>query len=284
MQTISDRISSVFSYEKLALWISQLIPNLIAAALTFAAFYLVWRALARVVTAVLVRAEIDATARSFVNAVLKYGLLTVGTVSSLSQLGINTGSLLASLGVAGLTIGFAARDALSNLISGIFIFWDRPFVIGDLVEIAGSYGRVDVITMRSTRVVTVDGKMLAIPNATIIHSTVTSYTNFPHLRLDVALTVGLDEDYDRVCALLIEVAQAHEQTMSDRTPVVVMKSVNDYNVEMELQVWISDEKRHVAVRSELRRKMYEVLRRAQVVMPYETIQLAPVQVAQRVIA
>ena len=106
-----------------------------------------------------VRGELDS------GTAVKYTVLTVGVVSALGQVGINTGSLLASLGIAGLTIGFAARDALSNIISGIFIFWDRPFVIGDLIEVNSQYGRVDRITLRSTRVVTVDGRMLAIPNA-----------------------------------------------------------------------------------------------------------------------
>jgi small conductance mechanosensitive channel len=83
---------------------------------------------------------------------------------------------LASLGIAGLTLGFAAKDTLSNVISGLFIFWDRPFVVGDLIEMDGKYGRVEDITLRSTRVVTPDGKMLAIPNSAIVNSSVWSRT------------------------------------------------------------------------------------------------------------
>ena len=82
---------------------------------------------------------------------------------------VDTSAALASLGIAGLTIGFAARDALSNLISGILIFIDRPFVVGDLVEIEDHYGKVSAITLRSTRIITSDGKMLAVPNAEIIN-------------------------------------------------------------------------------------------------------------------
>lgn len=87
-------------------------------------------------------------------------------------------------------MGFSARDALSNLISGILIFLDRPFVIGDLVEIERKYGKVEKITLRSTRVVTKDGRLLAVPNAEIINKTVASYKNFPHLRLYVVVTIG----------------------------------------------------------------------------------------------
>jgi small conductance mechanosensitive channel len=232
-----------------------------------------WRIMDRVAGALMTRAEADRTAQSFVRTVLKYVVLTIAVVSALSQVGINTGSMLASLGVAGLTLGFAAKDTLSNLISGLFIFWDRPFVIGDLVEIDGNYGRVDIITMRSTRVVTVDGKMLAIPNATIVNSIVKSYTNFPHLRLDIPYTIGVDEDYAEVTRIMLEVAGRHPQCMGDPPPRAVMKVVNDYNVEIELQMWIDDEKQHTDVRFEIRRAVYEALRSAKVVMPYETLQL-----------
>jgi small conductance mechanosensitive channel len=226
----------------------------------------------------MVRAGTDLTAQSFVLTVLKTVVLTIAVVSALSQLGIDTASVLASLGVVGLTLGFAAKDALSNIISGVFIFLDRPFVIGDLVEIGGNYGRVEKITMRSTRVVTVDGKMLAIPNTVIVNTTVTSYTNFPHLRLDIPLTVGLDEDYGKIAELMLSVAKQHQQFLPDPAPAVVIKAVKDYNVEVELQVWIDDETQHVATRFDLRRRLYEALRSAKIVMPYETLQLQPVEV------
>ena len=87
------------------------------------------------------------------------------------------------------------------MISGLFIFWDRPFVIGDFVEVGGQYGRVESITMRSTRVVTSDGRMLAVPNSLVVNTTLASYTNFPHLRLDVSFTVGVTENLQRVRGL-----------------------------------------------------------------------------------
>ncbi len=154
-------------------------PSVLAAIFTFALFFVLWKVLARAFGFVRTRMDLDPTLAAFIESTLKYVVLTMGLLSALSEVGINTTSMLASLGVVGLTLGFAAKDTLSNVISGVFIFWDRPFVLGDLVEINGEYGRVDSITMRSTRVVTVDGKMLAIPNSTVVNSTVVSYTNFP---------------------------------------------------------------------------------------------------------
>jgi small conductance mechanosensitive channel len=213
-----------------------------------------------------------------VESALQLSILTIGLVQALSALGINTTALLTSLGIVGLTIGFAARDAHSNLISGVLIFWDRPFVIGDLVEVDDDYGRVQNITLRSTRIVTVDGKMLAVPNSHIVNSTVTSYTNFPHLRLDVEVTVGPDEDIDRVRRLLLALVRGEDGFLDEPRPRVVVTQLNDYNIEIQLQSWIRNERDHIEMRFALREKVFEALREAGVDMPNETIRLEAVEV------
>ncbi|MDX1530165.1 MAG: mechanosensitive ion channel, partial [Rhodothermales bacterium] len=185
LEGIVARLQAEFDPEALGAGFASFLANLLVGLLTFAAFYVAWRVLDRGLRALLRRSRVDETTASFLETALKYAVLVIGAVNALAAAGIDTAAVIASLGLAGLTIGFAARDALSNLISGLLIFWDRPFVIGDLIEVEGNYGRVDKITLRSTRVVTVDGKMLAVPNSVIINTTVASYTNFPHLRLDV---------------------------------------------------------------------------------------------------
>lgn len=281
MQSIIDRIFEMFDPEKILEHIAAVIPDLVVGALSFFAFYVIWKIVRRAVEPLLNRAGIDKTARTFIQTTLQYVILAVGAVTALGQIGIDTTSVLASLGVAGLTLGFAARDALSNVISGIFIFWDRPFVIGDLVEVDGHYGKVEDITIRSTRVVTPDGKMLAIPNSTIVNTTVASYTNFPHLRLDVGVTIGVNEDIGRVRAILLSAAGSDNDFLADPAPEVVVKSLNDYNTEVELRVWLRDEQRHIAERYQLRERMYEALNLAGVDMPFETIKIEPITVLDR---
>jgi small conductance mechanosensitive channel len=279
MDAIRARLQEMFSWDRISHYlVDDLMPDLVLALLVYGFFYLLWRALNGLTMAALRHSKLDETAQQFVRTVLKYGVLTVGLVSALSQIGVDTGALLASLGIAGLTIGFAARDTLSNLISGLFIFWDRPFVVGDLVEIGGQYGRVAEITLRSTRVVTVDGKMLAVPNTSVINSTVASYTNFPHLRLDVRATVGTGEDLGTIRRLLLELTGGDDRYQSAPAPEVVVVALHDYNVEIELRAWIVDERDHIRMRFELREKMFEALRAAGVDMPLETLALAPVEV------
>ncbi len=263
----------------LGVQLGDLVAASVGMAGTLLGLLVLWMLAQRAIAAATKHEHIDRTAASFVQTVVRYSLAVVGVIAVLGELGVDTASLLGSLGVLGLTIGFAARDAMSNIISGIFILWDRPFTIGDLIEIDGKYGRVERITMRSTRVVTPDGQMLAIPNSTVVNTTVSSYTNFPHLRLDVPVTIGVEENLGRAREVLLDVVRARDGFLAEPAPRVVVTALHDYNVELQLQAWLDDETQHVAARHALREAMFEALRAAQVHMPYETLELAPVRLS-----
>lgn len=272
MSQITDRLLKLFDIDNLLKWLLDvLLPNLVAALVVFSIFYVIWKLIKRALRILQVRAKLDETIASFLETVIKYIILSYAFVAAMSQFGVNVASFLTGLGIAGLTIGFAAKDALSNIISGLFIFWDRPFVIGDLVEIGNHYGRVDQITMRSTRVVTVDGKMLAIPNSVVVNSPVASFTNFPHLRLDIDVTIGVDENLLRVRKILLDLVKDAAVFMSEPPPSVLVVALNDYNIAVQLQVWIRNEREHIKRRAELREDVVESFRKFEVHMPYETI-------------
>lgn len=268
------RLQEFFNPATLGPLLAEGIINILVGLVVLSAFYLFWWIL-RAVGLPRLKRRLDKTSVAFTETVVKYSIMGIAVLAALNAAGIQTTTVLASLGVFGLTIGFAARDALSNLISGILIFLDRPFTIGDLVEIEGKYGRVDRITLRSTRIVTSDGRMLAVPNAEVINKTVASYTNFPHLRLDIAVTVAVTENLDRVRKILLALVQNDPAYMSEPLSRVVVTQLNDYNVVLELQAWLDDETQHVQKRLELREQVFEALTLASIEMPFETIQLAP---------
>lgn len=278
--SVVDRLVELFDPTTLGAGAAELLANIMVGAATFLAYYVFWRILDAITRVVTQRATMDTTTREFALTILKFVVLAMALVNALAAVGVNTASLLTSLGIAGLTVGFAARDALSNLISGLLIYWDRPFVIGDLVEVGDHYGKVERITLRSTRVVTPDGRMLAVPNTEIINKIVASYTNFPHLRIDVGVTVAVVEDLARVRGLLLELVQNDPAYMDEPAPVVVVTSLNDYNVEVELRAWVHDERDHIALRTALREAVFEALREAGVDMPFETIEIAPLSMIQ----
>lgn len=254
--------------------------NGLLALLTVFVFYCIWFVINKVLSKSFRFYKTDLTTSNFILMIVKYAILTIGLISALGKVGINTMSLMTSVGVLGLTVGFAAKDVLSNLISGVFIFWDRPFVIGDLVEIGDKYGEVKSITLRTTRVVTPDGKMLAIPNSNIVNSTVASYTNYPHLRLDIPVTVSVYEDIQKSRLLLLEMLKNDQDIEMSIKPRVVVTQLNDYNIEIQLQVWIKNEREHITKRFELREKIFNTLRDNNVDMPFETLKIEPLTISQ----
>lgn len=275
MKQINLKISELFSPEIIGNLLAEGIIDLAVVIAVFIAFYLLWKFVSVVSKPIFRKSNLDETTTIFANSIIKYGILIFGLITALDSVGIKTSAVLTSLGIVGLTIGFAARDSLSNIISGVIIYLDRPFVIGDLVEIDNKYGKVDRITLRSTRIVTVDGKMLAVPNIDVVNKTVASYTNFPHLRIDIPVTVGVNEDLDKARSILLKLVDNSPLYMSDPEPAVVVKELNDYNVLIELRVWIKNERDHLSIRFALRENIFKAFNEANVQMPYETIQLAP---------
>lgn len=278
LNAILAKLNEVFDPTTLGERFASWSVKFISGALVFLLFYIFWRITVLIVKTFFFKRDADETTQAFTFTVIKYAILIIGGINALSVMGVEVGALLTSLGIVGITVGFAARDAFSNLISGLLIFLDRPFVIGDLIEVGDNYGEVDQITLRSTRIITPDGRMLAVPNSEMINKTVASYTNFPNLRLDMDITIGVEEDIQHVRELLLGIVQEDPDFLKTPEPQVLVASLNDYNIGLELRVWLRDERTHVGKRSALREKMFQTLDEAGIDMPFETIQLTALDV------
>jgi len=275
---ISTKLLEIFAPANLEAFITVLLSKAIIGFVILLVFYLGWRFVDIALRMFFRRSGTNEMTSTFLLTLAKYTLLIIGIITALDSAGIKVSAVLASLGIAGLTIGFAAKDSLSNIIAGVLIFLDRPFVIGDLVEIENFYGEVDKITLRSTRIVTSDGKMLAVPNTEIINKTVASYTNFPHLRIDIPVTIGVNENIGNVRRTLLQLVLDKSVYLHEPEPRVVVKSLNDYNVELELQAWIHDERKHVSLRYNLREQAFDALNQAGIEMPFETLTINPLTI------
>jgi len=113
--------------------------------------------------------------------------------------------------------------------------------------------------------------MLAVPNAEVMNKTVTSYTNFPNIRLDIAVTISVHEDLDRVRKILLDLVCDNPDYLETPQPSVVVTQLNDYNVALELRVWLEDERQHMQKRFELREQVFKTLSANDVDMPFETV-------------
>lgn len=273
MSGILERLREIFSADRIVNSISHFVPRLVIALVIFAFFYLCYRLLRFVLARVTRRAGVEPTAATFLLMALKYVVLITGLVMALEELGLDVTTILEGIGIVGIALGFAAKDTLSNIIAGFFLFWDKPFVIGDLIEVSDEYGEVREITLRSTRILTVDGKLISIPNSVIVNSKVRSYTMSPHLRLDIDVTIAVYEKIAAAREAILAIVRGDERLMTDPPPEVVVITLGDYYTKVELKVWLRDPRIHIPVREELREGIKNALDSAGITMPYETIEL-----------
>jgi small-conductance mechanosensitive channel len=157
----------------------------------------------------------------------------VAVIIVLDHFGINIGSLLVSLGVGSLAVALAAQETLSNMIAGFVILIDRPFRVGDRIEVApGQVGDVKEIGLRSTRVLNFDNNLIVIPNADLVRGRIINYSH-PHLEMRVLLRfeVAYGSDPARVRTILLRIAAANPALLKEPPPQVFMTALNDSSVQ-----------------------------------------------------
>ncbi len=163
--------------------------------------------------------------------------MAVLLITSLNELGFSLAPLLGAAGVLGIALGFASQTSVSNLISGIFLIAERPFVVGDLIEVGGVTGFVLSIDSISVKLRTFDNKMVRIPNETMVKSQVTNITRFPIRRLDVLVGVAYKEDVARVRRILLEVAQRNPLALMEPEPIVVFEGFGESSIDFKVGIW-----------------------------------------------
>ena len=172
-------------------------------------------------------------------------LLVIGAYITLLIWGINPVGLLASAGIVGIAVGFAAKDTLANLFSGVFILADRPYKLGDYVNLdGGERGKVTHIGIRSTRILTNDDIEVTIPNGVIGNGKVVNESGGSHHKMRIRLNVqcAYEADLDKVEELLISIAQDHEDICSYPAPRVRVRSFGDSGINIQLMGWIEEPK------------------------------------------
>lgn len=216
------------------------LPSFVAAGLILVAFFFLNRLAAGMLGRVITKAGAEPAVQEIALRLTKYTIIAVGLVMAASQLGIQVASLLAGLGVVGLAIGLAAQDTLANLVAGITILWDRPFRIGDNVTVTGTFGKVEEIGLRTTRIRTVEQLDTILPNKEIINATIVNHTLNPMMRLAIPVGIGYGEDTREARRVLLDKVSGHALILDDPAPQVVVTALGDSAVDLELRVWLRD--------------------------------------------
>lgn len=170
-----------------------------------------------------------------------YSVLGLFFVTGLQQLGFNMGVLLGTAGVFTVAIGFASQTSASNLVSGLFLVAEKPFVIGDLVQIGPTTGEVLGIDLLSVKLRSLDNRFIRIPNETVIKSEVATLTRFPIRRIDLRLGVGYAENLDRVKEVLMDVADKNILCLDEPKPLFIFQGFGDSSMDLQFSVWSTRE-------------------------------------------
>lgn len=183
--------------------------------------------------------KVDETLLKFLSNIIYYALMIVVILTALQQLGVNTTSFLAILGAAGLAIGLALKDSLSNFASGVMIILFRPFKIGDFISAGGVSGTVEEISIFNTILKTGDNQSLIVPNGSITSGTITNVNAKPTRRVDLLIGISYDDDIKKAKDILNNVVRSNEKVLVDEGITVAVAELADSSVNFVVRAWVN---------------------------------------------
>ncbi len=223
--------------------------------------------ISRVVMKAIARASDDETLARFIGSLVRITLLVFVVLAAVGALGVETTSFLAILGAAGLAIGLALKDSLSNFSSGVMLVIFRPFRSGDFVEAAGISGVVESIRIFNTVIKTGDNRVITVPNSLIYGSTITNYSAEETRRIDLVIGVGYDDSIKRAKELMEGVLASDGRILRDPEPKVMLLELADSSVNFAVRPWVASGD-YWAVRGDLLEGIKAVLDENGLSIPY----------------
>lgn len=196
----------------------------------------VW--LTRIIMRALTRTHTDPILVNFLNTLLNAVFFLVVSILALSQLGLDTTSLVALIGAAGIAVGLALKDSLSNFASGVMLILFRPFNLGDSMEISGTEGTVDQITIFSTRLKTGDNKVVIIPNSKVYGNTLVNYSREPNRRIDLKIGISYESDLLKAKRILREILDSNDKVLPEPNARIAVAELADSSVNLVVRPWV----------------------------------------------
>jgi small conductance mechanosensitive channel len=191
-----------------------------------------------IVRRLMLKAKIDETLTRFVTGLTKGLLMTFVFIAAVSALGVETTSLIAVLGAAGLAIGLALQASLSNFASGVMLIIFRPFKRGDYVEAGGVSGTVEEVAIFNTVLKTPDNRKVIVPNGDIVGGAITNYSAHETRRIDLVFGIGYDDDLRKAKATLERLVGEDSRILTDPAPTVAVSELADSSVNLACRPWV----------------------------------------------
>lgn len=176
---------------------------------------------------------------NFSSSIINVLLLLFVLIAALDQLGVNTTSMIAVLGAAGLAVGLALKDSLQNFAAGVMLILYRPFRIGHFVEVAGVLGIVEQITIFNTVMRTPDNREVIVPNGNIYADTITNYSARDTRRIDMVFGISYNDDLLKAKQIMTDIVTGHELVLKDPAPIIRVADLGDSSITFNVWPWVN---------------------------------------------
>jgi len=208
--------------------------------------------------------RIDETITGFFGALVKYAILTVAFITILGQFGVQTASLLAVLGAAGLAIGLALQGTLSNVAAGVMLLFLRPFRIGDTIQVGAIIGVVKELGLFGTEIATGDNIYIFVPNSQIWNNDIWNFNRYPERRQDILVAISYQSDLNKAVSVIEKILAQDKRILQSPDaykPQVLTDALRDYSVALIVRIW-SKREDHGNLRNDLTRQIKDGLENA----------------------
>ena len=250
-------------------WFLSILPNLFGALITIILFVIVYSLIARVVDNSLKKTAIAPSLREIiVHSFLKWAVGVVALTMVLNQLGIDVTAAIAGVGIAGIALGFAAKETLSNMLAGLSIFIDKLYTTGDWIEVVGKYGQVKAISLRTTKIRTLDNIFIIIPNNQVTTAPVTNFSEDGEVRITAKIGISYDSSIEKARSVILEAIKTIEGVRTSPEPRVVVDELGDSSVNLLVRMWVDDPGTDPSYRFELTEKCKLALDEAGIEIPF----------------
>lgn len=236
-------MADVFNFTSLAstvgVWITQFGLNVLAAIVIILIGLWLARTVRRFFKRLMIRQNIDPTLTSFLSTLLYYSILTFVIIAALNRLGVQTASVIAVLGAAGLAVGLALQGSLENFAAGVLMLIFRPFRVGDYIEGGGMEGTVESISLFTTHLVTLDNRVIVVPNGKLNSDNIVNHFTKGKRRVDIVVGVSYSDNLDQARRVILDELAKDSRILADPAPKVVVLELGDSSVNLGVRPWVN---------------------------------------------
>lgn len=211
----------------------------------------------------------DDMLKGFFGSIIRYLVIAITFLAVLGQFGIETTSIIAVLGAAGLAIGLALQGTLSNVAAGVMLLIFRPFRVGHFVDIAGTAGTVKDLTLFTTELATGDNVQIIVPNSAVWGQSIRNFSAHPTRRVDMVFGISYEDDIDKAISIVQACIAEDARSHSDPEPLVVVGNLGDSSVDLTTRVWCNSAD-YWGLKFDLTKSIKEAFDREGVSIPYPT--------------